>query len=894
MNISQIHQSTKTPTITVSDSNIIHIVPEFGTTVADLIYTSGIRLINCEYFVSTAAPIKLGSKVFNARTNYIYSKNKLTSKMEEKHKTLKIVPNIPDDFDKMKQNKQFAIIDHTVISQAVQHMLELTNPKQATFFLFQQLKKEFIALKTKSSIENNLMFLFPKLIQKNSILELLNELSILPNSYINDNCKTFDKFILASIPFNEKHQSILPISLFDTSGNIKILKQNIAFIDTTFKDLEKDQENNKEQELKIADNKELTPKTFSDTINIGKELNLNKSLVNHEQLSKILRKYKVRDRAIAENIKATLDEYLSNAGDKSQENLENIILHAINKSIFGSDEIDEEYLHNPAKLFRKLEEVNIYHKDIVIPKDKRNVLEQPNEIISLEKVTGLIRHEYEFTTNIHNNVKQLFKSLESKPQCPIKLVKITPNYQDNDLNRFIDYEVTLQNMAEGDKNPYTVNIKVPALVNSRYFKLNGKNYVLSNQQIFAPVTKTTSNECRFIGMYATMTLTVINMKMNLSEVDRIIEYISVKYPSSIVTLDRDKNNKIIRAIIKDVTDVEHTINLYDNIAYISNNSTLYLDDETGKWIFEFGDIQQELSIGKSEFLYDKLVKILQGYNPQESLRKSPKSIPYIEIFLSGIKLPLIIYLWQQLGLIDTLKKLAINFEITAEPPTHEAITLSLDNSQFLHIYPTSKRELLILNGLLLIDRKKYSFTINDLKDKSSIDQFIIDKCGTRSLYQLDLNTMNMVDPVTKELLEYQDKPTNLVDLTCKYMIEKLLNDPADSITDLKLYRSRQAEIMFQLLYKALMMAHSKYVRDLQFNKDAKIFLKPEYVIECLLGVHPHTKGSSVLELAQPFSPIAELKAASKLIKTGPSGVPSSRSFKKEHRGIHPSYYGNIG
>ena len=136
--------------------------------------------------------------------------------------------------------------------------------------------------------------------------------------------------------------------------------------------------------------------------------------------------------------------------------------------------------------------------------------------------------------------------------------------------------------------------------------------------------------------------------------------------------------------------------------------------------------------------------------------------------------------------------------------------------------------------------------------------------------------------------------TDVVDLLSNNMVTKLLNDKADKLTDLKIYRSRQAEVIFNLLYKEIMSAHSKYAKDKQFNKDAKLFLKPDYIIECLLGVHEHSKGSSTLEQTQPFNPVAELKVASKLIKTGPGGVPTKRSFKKEHRSIHPSYHGNIG
>ena len=91
-----------------------------------------------------------------------------------------------------------------------------------------------------------------------------------------------------------------------------------------------------------------------------------------------------------------------------------------------------------------------------------------------------------------------------------------------------------------------------------------------------------------------------------------------------------------------------------------------------------------------------------------------------------------------------------------------------------------------------------------------------------------------------------------------------------------------------------MMAHKTYTTELKFNDNAKLFLSENYVTDCLLGVNPHMKGNAAIELVNPYSPITELKSASKIIKTGPRGLPSKRMIKSSHRNIHPSYYGNIG
>lgn len=930
MNFKQLRVSNRVNSLAIIQPMIIHAIPEFGKTVADMINGSGLRMNNCWGVVSKAKPQKLGNKVFNSRKIYLNAKAKLTTKdsdSSQPDKMLKVLQSIPEQQIKsIKDQKKFIIVDHTIISQAAQYMFELTNVKNALFFMLQQVKREFLNYKTKNAdIQNNIMFLFDENRPEPSMIELLHKLMMSPQGRINDNLKIFDKYILTSL--NIKNSPIIfPIANYGNHGNPQIYRKHINLLDDIYskmdelgeKPLEVDNQDKKETPSKSKELKSTVLNKFKTNLSsdnpaaeIAKDISTNEKVIdkklnvsddkissvsdiNQKQLSRILRKYKIRDKMIEDNIRNAIDTYLSeNPRNVTSENIEKIILLAINKSIFNKDEIDDEYLENPAKLFAKLHEVNTYSKDITYPKEKQPTAISASDVIDLKRVTGLVRHEYEFSDNIHGNIKTLFKSLESRLDAPIKVKKVDFKYEDNNLNRVINYDITLQNMTGENKEPYKVNVKVPALVNDRYFKLNGKNYIMANQQFFKPITKTDPNEVRLLTSYSTITLSVINMKINISEIDKIIDYININYPELIVKVDQE-HNKIIRADLKDKKGNIHNFDLYSNEPYNSDDEQVYLDEDTGKWMFKKEEVEKPLPLGKSEYLYDKLIKIIQTVNPSESLKKSAKSIPYIQAHVSDIKLPLIILMWQQIGLVNALKKYGVAFDIKTGDADGPSRSIELDNGKFIHIYPKTDREKLFVNGILLIDRKKYKFTQDDIKSPNSIDKFIQDKNGTRATYLLNLQFSSTIDPITKELLEYDEMSTNLVDLINDNMVTKLLNDKPDKLTDLKIYRSRQAEVIFNLLYKEIMSAHSKYAKDKQFNKDAKLFLKPEYVIECLLGVHKHNKGNTTLEQAQPYNPVAELKVAAKLIKTGPGGVPTKRSFKKEHRGIHPSYYGNIG
>lgn len=865
MNLSQINPSSRFSNLIVNKTAIFHIIPEFGSSTVTLINDSGLSITNCQNMVIKTKPLKIGGRTFSSRNIYLDAKKEFEN--PDLHaRSLRILQTIPDIIPKNK----YIIIDHTITSLMTQYTSEITNTKRGLLILFQQLKKEFKFIKSKfPEVSNAILFIIDPTIPI-SIFEVLKKLSLLSNDEISDSISGFDNTILVSI--KSTTPLILPIVHINKSGKTEILKANISYISDII---------NKKLDSTIitAPNKISNSPIISSRTKIIDNIIDSKYEINQTQLSKIIKKYKIKDKTVGDNIKNAVHNYMAHVkqtdpSDKNttQEDLEKVIFKAIHHTIFGTDKVSEEYQDSPIKLISKLEEVNTYSKSLTYPDTTIKHIFEPNEIIQLDKVTGLVRQEYEFSDNIHINIRKLFSAIENKTSYPIKIKNFEYKYQDNNLNRFINYAITLENTSGGYSEPYTINIKIPALVNDRYFKLNGKSYILSNQQYMVPVTKTDPNECRLLTAYAIMTLSVVNLKFNISQLSEIIEYIKIKYPDIILKLENTTYDKIKSVTFKDGT----IINILDSPYYTYKNETL-IEDEHNKLIHTKDGEENILNIGKSEFLYNILLNEINSQNPNDEMHKSKKSIPYIQTFISGFKCPLILYLWQQLGLINALTRIGIDFEILdnkTSPSTSNDLstTFFLSNDKKLILHNDNKREQLITNGLLTID-KKFKFIDSELNDKNSIIPYLQNKCGTKVAYHFDLISENMIDPITKDLLEFQDYPTELNSLICDSMIDKLLNDPADSLSDLKIYRSRQAEIMFHLMYKILMAAHNTYRNSVQFgDTNSKIFLKDEYVIECLLGVHPDVKGNSSLELTNTYSPVAELKAASKIIKSGIGGI----------------------
>lgn len=130
-------------------------------------------------------------------------------------------------------------------------------------------------------------------------------------------------------------------------------------------------------------------------------------------------------------------------------------------------------------------------------------------------------------------------------------------------------------------------------------------------------------------------------------------------------------------------------------------------------------------------------------------------------------------------------------------------------------------------------------------------------------------------------------------------LNMLLNHKPDSLTDLKIYRTRMSEIILRIMYKQLARAANSYGHKVDFgDNSAKLMLVPEFVINEFMGKNPPDQtvektAGSVLELTQSVNPVDEIMLASKVVKTGPGGLQSKNEFTPAHRNIHKSQIGNI-
>ena len=895
--------------VIVDKPTILMIFPDTNIKIWEDIYHTNFLLANCNGIICPPKILTFMRKKYNGKIHALDFKKQMAL-MKNLSKRLKIL-NSMHEKSKIDKNKvrDYYFYDLSVYSNALKALQEKYTLKQLTFEMLNQIQKTYQTLKDNFPTYNvQLVFLMKD--DTGYLNEIFKHIRVsVPKDKL-DSYTFFDDFVFVST----ENKYLIPIMNRDKGKNIFIL-QHLLKLDGYFvkdetenketivdnKDAESEEVASSDHDIKKdnvsdADSKEdntTNKKLKNPAKNIATDLaaikvktnakidedgNVNVE-INTKQLKKILKTHQIDDPTILSNVKVSIDKYLSENQQKQKLNrneAEALILKAINKTVHGTDTLKEEYIHNPALLFNKLKDIKTYQVPLEFP-EYDNELIQPKDIIDLDYTCGQYRQKFEFTETVHKNVEKLFKTLENTTNFPIKILKIDHEVIDNNKDRLIRYKILVQNKGGGFPKPYELTLNIPGLVSERYFKLKDAHYIMKTQQFLKPLTKTDTNEVRLLSSYAIVRISLKNFKFSSANIGEILNYVRIKYPQMIV----EETEDYVKFVDSDI------IGLVGNLVYMSHDGAekVVIDKDTNILRDQNGD---KVNGSKYEYQLDTIFNKLRLMNPTETLSKSKLKIPYLEIYLGGVKIPLILYLWSQKGLLISLNDESIKYSLSNDIDNKAGYSLKVKD-QYLNIYPESFRQKCLVNGLIALGLKD-SIMMDLNNPESSYDIITGYTHSSGAIRLISLLTENELDPITKDLLEFEGLSTNFVKLVSRDAIDKLFSQIPDNLSDLSIYRTRLSEMIFAVMYKQLMMAKNSY-RNRVFNfedPEAKIEIFEDFVTQNLITT------SGVLQNTEPFNPLDEVMLSSRVIKTGRGGVPSRFSFKLEHRSIHPSSYGNLG
>src|SRR4030042_1163569 len=337
---------------------------------------------------------------------------------------------------------------------------------------------------------------------------------------------------------------------------------------------------------------------------------------------------------------------------------------------------------------------------------------------------------------------------------------------------------------------------------------------------------------------------------------------------------------LVKVKLKDAYNRSHTVNI--EVPQIDPNSgTFRLHGRKKCLINQL--VQCPISFPEK---YDS--RFESSFSQFHVYSKRTRKINFLEIYNISNKIPLLIFLSYAFGFTETLEQYELSHRILEKDPKTE-FSCKIGKKKYLQFEKVNtevKKQL--CNSLIRAKLASYE-TDKEFPSKEYFASILQQMTGRAStLYRLNLNIANIVDPVAKQVLINHLLPFELKTII-QYMAEKVIEGYTTERNDLANSRIRGSEILVHLIQKRLLAAYNEYQEQvLSGNKKANFKVNAATVLSDFLRSEIVTD----MEYANPVEEMATMTRVSPVGK-GIGGIPDKEAIKIKDRNIHPTFYGNI-
>ena len=504
--------------------------------------------------------------------------------------------------------------------------------------------------------------------------------------------------------------------------------------------------------------------------------------------------------------------------------------------------------------------------------------------------------------NVYDNKADIVESLimlnSSSYPVSVRDMKIENTSTSED---YVDtYSVEMED-AFGKR--FTVKFDIPKFKDNKFMLLKGNEKTISGQLVLLPIIKTDVDTVQIVSNYNKIFVRRFGNKVT-SSVDRFNKVIDKYSPEDLgikfikrdchipnkkfnVDYDYFEMSKLVNVIETDTTifyfNQEEIRDKY-NAAEQDGRMPIGVDKRTKEVLYNTSEDSD------AEFIISKVLE--SSKELQNIYDKTPagKSYMYSNASVLNSKIPLICLLSYTIGLIPTLNKAGIKFEIHEKRPrvsdyNKENVVRFSDG--YLKYYTEYPHQRLLMNGLTAkCDYSSYS--VADVNSKSMwID--VLDNFGNRTKLSDGLDNFNdlMIDPITKQVLKDYKLPTEYIDVLI-YANSLLTDNNFTKDVDMRGRRYRSNELISGYAYKAIATAYEEYkLQAKRGRKDATMSMKQSAVIDQILTA-PTCSDASVLNA------LLDGEMINTVNYKGLSGMNSSRGFSVDKRAYDPSMINVLG
>lgn len=654
--------------------------------------------------------------------------------------------------------------------------------------------------------------------------------------------------------------------------------------------------------------KKIVKKSNSNTESNTKEKSNNVSKLSDNNIKSDAKKKKESD---IENLSATIARVAdtSNSEEDAWDALDN---DAIKKIIIDLDSISDDKpditqgrsnrLNQLSNELLNKEIKGRSIKDILEPEVKEN----PIPTISLdiatptENWTNLKFANFDKNYDIDKDIVRCFKHFEECSRAiAIRNIEVTDNSTSED--RVELYKVEMEDYR-GKR--FTIKLDIPIMVDNR-FLLRGNNKSIQTQFFNMPIIKSDIDTCQIVSNYMKIFIRRFGegTGKSLPIVSKFIKAAN-KYTGRKIKFTIGDNTKVCYGyeLPIDYIDISGSFSTIETDTFI-----IYFNQDDIRNIYSV-DINSNgfpIAYNKKtksvEYFYynsqttfiNKLIELIEidGNEDFISLFMSSSSSSisaYSKCSIMNSQIPLIIICAYHEGLRKTLEKAKVNYRIVNNLTKEDRSNYNLDWIKFKDgyvIYESTYESSLLMNGLKTCSTEL--FELADIDNKNMYLEFLDNFGGRIKADGLDNFYDLLVDPMTKDSLEFYKFPTDYVSILL-YSNALLADNGFIKHTDTSSRKLRRYMLIAVYTYKVLSDAYASYANQLRHNREAAEFsLKQSAVIDKFLTDTITSDDSCI-------NALRDLETTNSITTKGPSGMNSDRAYSLDKRTFDDSMLNVVG
>lgn len=569
----------------------------------------------------------------------------------------------------------------------------------------------------------------------------------------------------------------------------------------------------------------------------------------------------------------------------------------------GSDKVDITSGRSSriSELDKKLLETEIKGRTVKDILSEENDTETKSMELDLattnEEWKNLTYINFDKNYDIDKDIINCFRFFENVSR-PISIRNISVEDNSTSEDRLELYTVEMEDYR-GKR--FTVRLDIPIMKDNR-FLLRGNNKSIQTQFFNMPIIKTDFDTCQIISNYMKIFVRRFGSGSgkSLPAVAKFLKAVN-KYNGRNIKFEVGDNTKVCAkyTLPIDYIDLAGSLNKIETKDYI-----VYFNQDEIRNLY---DIKEELGMPyiynkkDKEIIYFKendnifiynLIDII-GFNNDEfvelfSSMKAPSICSYSRCSIMNSQIPLVVICGYHEGLRKTLEKAGIYYDLRLQLTKEVRNDPEVDWIKFKDgylIYTSNYSSSLLLNGLK--DCPTEYFELADIDNRDMYLEFLDNFGGRIKADGLENFYDCMVDPMTKEVLEFYKFPTDYISILL-YANNLLADNKFIKHTNTSSRRLRRYELIAVYTYKTLADAYALYANQLKHSREAAEFkVKQSAVIDKFLLDTISSDDSCI-------NALRDVETTNAITTKGPSGMNSDRAYSLDKRTYDESMLNVLG